>query len=52
MLQAQGVERADREDADAALGAAWAADQPVPAAPGGVGEGCVDNLDEALVGCG
>jgi len=51
-LQAQGIEWADREDADATLGAPRTADQPVSAPLGRVRECGVNNLDEPLVSSG
>ncbi len=47
--EAGGVELSDLEDTDAALGAADAAGEPVPAFLDGAGEFGVDDLDESLV---
>ncbi len=47
--QALSVERVDGEGSVAALGAAGAADEMRAAAAGGVGEGCVDDLEELAV---
>ena len=49
MLQAQRVERADGENADATLRASGAAHEPMAATTGGVGEGGVDELNKLLV---
>jgi len=44
-----GVELRDGEDADAALGAAWTAEEHGAGAAGGIGNGGVDDLDEMHV---
>src|SRR5579864_8987822 len=49
MLEPKRIQRADRKDTDAALRASWTADEPMPAAPGRVGERGIDDLDETLI---